>query len=81
MKSNHKEIKDISTVKQEHVLEYIEHRQDNGLSGHTISKDMAALNKLFDLSITKKMANHAFRREYAKNKYKEPLGDRTDKNA
>ncbi len=54
MKSNHKEIKDISNVKQEHVIEYLEHRQDNGLSSHTISKDMAALNKLFNLSVTKK---------------------------
>ena len=57
MKSNHKEIKDISTVKQEHVLESLEHRQDNGLSTLTTIKDMVALNKLFNLSITKKMAN------------------------
>ena len=48
-----KEIKDISAIKEEHVIDYLKHRQDDGKTAHTISKDMAALNKLFNFKVTK----------------------------
>lgn len=56
MKSNHSEIKNIHDVKEEHIKKYLQVRQDNGMSPYTISKDMAALNKLFNTHITKKDA-------------------------
>lgn len=57
MKNNHKDIKDISYVKQEHVIDYLKYRQKNEISSYSISKDMAALNKLFNCNVTKKIAN------------------------
>lgn len=56
MKTNHKDVKDISQVKEVHAVEYLQHRQRDGKSSYTISKDMAALNKLYYFEITKKMA-------------------------
>lgn len=57
MKSNHNDIRNLSDVEQEHVIEYLKYRQHEGISSYSISKDMAALNKLFNLQITKKMAD------------------------
>ena len=54
LKVKHKSIKDVSHIKKEHVEEYLRNRQEKGISAATISKDMAALNKLFNLTITKK---------------------------
>jgi hypothetical protein len=54
LKVKDKSIKDVSHIKKEHVEEYLKNRQDKGISAATISKDMAALNKLFNLHITKK---------------------------
>lgn len=54
LRNEYKNIKDISQIKKEHVEEYLKFRQDDGKSAATISKDMAALNKLFNLHITKK---------------------------
>ncbi len=40
----------------EHVVEYLQYRQEDEKSAYTISKDMAALNKLFNFFVTKKDA-------------------------
>lgn len=56
LRSEHKDIKDIGQIKEEHVVEYLKYRQDSGKSAYTISKDMAGLNKLFNLYVTKKDA-------------------------
>jgi len=56
MKKEHKDIKDVRQVKMEHVVEYLQYRQEDEKSAYTISKDMAALNKLFNFFVTKKDA-------------------------
>lgn len=56
IRNDHKEVKDIADIKREHVIEYLQKRQNEGKSSYTISKDMAALNKLLFLGITKKDA-------------------------
>lgn len=56
MKKEHKGIKDVRQVKVEHVVEYLQYRQQDEKSAYTISKDMAALNKLFNFFVTKKDA-------------------------
>jgi len=56
MRNDHKEVKDITDIKREHVIEYLQTRQNEGKSSYTISKDMAALNKLLFLGVTKKDA-------------------------
>lgn len=38
------------------VIEYLKFRQDDGKTAYTISKDMAALNKLLNFHVTKKIA-------------------------
>lgn len=53
MKTNHKDLKGIAHVKKEHLIEYLQYRQDDGKSAATLSKDMAALNKLFNEHLTK----------------------------
>ncbi|WZL80747.1 site-specific integrase [Vallitaleaceae bacterium 9-2] len=56
MKKEYKDIKDVRQVKEEHVVEYLQYRQQDEKSAYTISKDMAALNKLFNFFVTKKEA-------------------------
>lgn len=56
MKKEHKDIKDVRQVKEEHVVEYLQYRQEDEKSSYTISKDMAALNMLFNFYVTKKDA-------------------------
>ena len=56
LRSENKDLKNISQIKKEHIVDYLKHRQDDGKSAYTISKDMAALNKLFNYHITKKEA-------------------------
>ncbi len=56
IRSEYKDVKDISQIEKEHVVEYLQHRQNDGKSAYTISKDMAALNKLYNLHVTKKEA-------------------------
>jgi len=41
-------------IRKEHVIEYLQQRQMDDKSAYTISKDMAALNKLLNSKITKK---------------------------
>ena len=54
IRTGNKDVKDVSQIKKEHVEDYLKFRQTDGKSAATISKDMAALNKLFNLHITKK---------------------------
>jgi integrase len=56
MKNEHKDIKDVRQVKEEHVIEYLQYRQEDEKSAYSISKVMAALNKLFNFFVTKKDA-------------------------
>jgi len=56
LKQNHPEIKDINNIKKEHAIAYLRQRQEQGKSAWTISKDMSALNKIFNLNVTKKEA-------------------------
>lgn len=46
----------MTQVKVEHVIEYLKYRQSDEKTAYTISKDMAALNKLFNFFVTKKDA-------------------------
>jgi site-specific recombinase XerD len=58
MRNEHKDIKDINQIKENHVIDYLRYRQDNEKSAYTISKDMAALNKLFNFYKKKKMPEY-----------------------
>lgn len=53
LKENCKEVKNISDVDDAHVKKFIEHRAEEGYSAHTYSKDLAALNKIFNTELTK----------------------------
>lgn len=56
--SGHKQyVRDLNQIPKERVMEYLQHRQEQGLSAWTISKDMSALNKVFGYGITKAEAN------------------------
>ena len=46
--------KSLSDVSDSHILQYLTERQAQGKSSWTISKDLSALNKIFNKSITKK---------------------------
>lgn len=54
MREHHRSIKDINDITKEHAKEYLRFRDSQGLSPYTVSKDMAALNKLFNFDMTKK---------------------------
>src|SRR5699024_3520925 len=56
VKENHADIKRLHDVKREHVVEYLQQRDQSGLSAQTVSRDLGALNKLLDKDITKKEA-------------------------
>lgn len=55
MRINYKEIKDINDITEKHIIEYLIYRQGKELAPITVAKDMAALNKLFNLYLTKKI--------------------------
>ncbi|MDR5659864.1 phage integrase N-terminal SAM-like domain-containing protein [Serpentinicella sp. ANB-PHB4] len=57
IRAEYKDIKNISQISKGHIIEYLQIRQEQGKSMYTVSKDMAALNKLFNTNITKKEAN------------------------
>ena len=48
------DVKNINQITSEHAKEYLLYRQDKGLSKWTVDKDMAALNKVLKLEMTKK---------------------------
>lgn len=56
-KENCLDIKNIEDVDEGHIKQYIEHRAEQGYSAHTYSKDMAALNKIFNTELTKSDCN------------------------
>lgn len=53
-KSKGYQFKSLSEVSDSHVIEYLTERQNEGKSAWTISRDLSALNKIFDKSVTKK---------------------------
>jgi len=56
LKENYPDIRNINNITREHSIAYLQHRQDDGKSAWTVSKDMSALNKVFNLNVTKKDA-------------------------
>lgn len=60
---NYKGIRNIEDVKEEHIKEYIKHREEEGKSAWTYSKDLSALNKIFGTDVEKKdcdVANRSY---------------------
>lgn len=60
---NDKGIRNIEDVKEEHIKEYIKHREEEGKSAWTYSKDLSALNKVFGTDVLKKdceVANRSY---------------------
>lgn len=56
LKENHQEIwqsKDLEQITKDITYQYLQEKEDRGLSAWTISKDMSALNKTLDLNLTK----------------------------
>ena len=47
----------LNDVKQSVLIEYLQDRQKNGCSAWTTSRDLSALNKIFNTAITKKEAH------------------------
>ena len=57
-------IKNIEDVKEEHIRDYIKYREEQGCSGHTYSKDLSALNKVFGTDVLKSdcgVANRSYK--------------------
>ncbi len=57
-------LRNIEDVKEEHIKDYIKHREEAGYSAYTYSKDMSALNKVFNCDVTKKdcgVANRSYK--------------------
>lgn len=54
MQEKHPNITSTEHIRTDHVREYLLMRQEKGLSKYTIDKDLAALNKVLGLSLTKK---------------------------
>lgn len=52
-KSKGYHFKGLSEVSDRHIIQYLTERQNDGKSAWTISRDLSALNKIFDRSITK----------------------------
>jgi len=56
VRQNYKDIKDVNQITKSVAVNYLQKRQTDGKSAYTISKDMAAINKLFNFNINKKEA-------------------------
>lgn len=61
IKENDKTVKNIEDIKEEHIKDYIKYREELGCSSYTYSKDLAALNKVFNCDVTKNDCNVANR--------------------
>src|SRR5699024_3920998 len=61
----HRNIKHIDDVPRHVIIDYLQKRQHEGMSPSTLSRDLGAVNKLFNANITKKEA-HLARRSYKK---------------
>ena len=46
-------LRNIEDVKEQHIKDFVRDRYEEGYSAHTYSKDLAALNKVFNTHITK----------------------------
>ena len=57
VKENCEDIKKIEQIDEAHIKSYVEHRANEGYSAHTYSRDLAALNKLFNTELTKADCN------------------------
>lgn len=60
LKENKPEVwnsKSLDKVTSEVAYDYLKHRESKGLSAYTVSKDMAALNKSLNLTLSKKEGN------------------------
>jgi len=53
LKTNHPEIRNINDITSQHSIAYLQQRQAEGKSAWTTSKDMSAINKVFNLHVTK----------------------------
>ncbi|MBQ8997212.1 MAG: site-specific integrase [Clostridium sp.] len=53
--------KKLDDVKEEHIKDFIKDRYEEGYSAHTYSKDLAALNKVFNTHVTKEQCGVANR--------------------
>ena len=64
LKENSPEVKNINDVDEGHVIKFIQSRAEEGYSPSTYSKDMAALNKIFNTEVTKSdcdVANRSYK--------------------
>lgn len=55
----------LNDVSSNHIIEYLQEKQSKGYSSWTISHDLSSLNKIFGMSISKKAANLAPRKNEA----------------
>ena len=72
MQQTHPDVKNINQITFNHAKEYLSYRQDSGKSKWTVDKDMAALNKVLKLEMTKKEIG------LARKSYKESVRSRKD---
>src|SRR5699024_4102594 len=63
LKAYHRDIKHIDDVPRNVIIDYLQKRQNEGMSPNTLSRDLGAVNKLFNANITKKEA-HLAQRSY-----------------
>lgn len=54
IKAEYPHIRDINDIGEQHISKYLKERESLNMSAWTVSKDMTALNKLFNTSISKK---------------------------
>ena len=57
-------LRNIEDVKEEHIRGFVKYRAEQGYSSYTYSKDMSALNKVFNTHVTKKeceVANRSYK--------------------
>ena len=73
LKEYHRKIKHIDDVPRHIIIDYLQKRQNEGMSPNTLSRDLGAVNKLFNANITKKEAHLAQR------SYKEITRSRSEK--
>ena len=72
LQQTHPDVKNINQITFNHAKEYLSYRQDSGKSKWTVDKDMAALNKVLKLEMTKKEIG------LARKSYKESVRSRKD---
>lgn len=81
-------VRNIEEITKVHTAEYLQHRQEQGLSPWTVSKDLSALNKVFNqnhtkaelglrersrLEITRSRGDREHDRSYNPNNYREQI--------